>query len=656
MNFFTLSLLVLLALAGSPAHAQGQFPEHPQNPSSDQPPARKASPPGTQVLFSRFAGSPGANPARPARSGLNTPDLKATDAERTAVLYRAYDLELHLALRAQSLAARARITVVNNGAEPLRHLPLQLSSTLSFESVSLDGTPLAFSRQVLSSDADHTGQLNEAVILLPQPLAPGAAATFAVNYSGTLQQTTKRLEQIGTPADIAAATDWDTIGEEFTGLRGFGSVVWYPVSSVPVLLEDGASVFREAGRQMLLNQDATVALHITAEYFANQPTIAVLDGVAQPLAAPAVTPTAAFPGILHAGLPPTRLGSHAPSLFLAVRAGTGSGTLRVWSTPEDSPDVPGYLTAATMVEPLIDRWLGPPAGSIGSSTAASPPFTVLGLPHLRDATNAQEAAAEQGATLFTPLELAEPARLAGRVAHGLAHARFHSPHVWLDEGVATFLGSLWVEQTQGRDRALELLESGRGALALAEPASPAAGAGQPLSEARDAVYYRVKANYVLWMLRDLAGDQALARALQLYRPADDTTPDYFETLLESAIHPGDGDGSPDLHWFFDDWVLNDRGLPDLSIAGIYPSPAAHPGQFLVAVDLANDGYAAAAVPLTVRSRKTSITLRVKIPARTRLTHRLLLEGEPVEVQLNDGTVPEVAASIHRKTIQAAATP
>ena len=62
------------------------------------------------------------------------------------------------------------------------------------------------------------------------------------------------------------------------------------------------------------------------------------------------------------------------------------------------------------------------------------------------------------------------------------------------------------------------LESGRPALALVEPASPGDSAGQPLAFAISPVYYRTKATYFFWMLRDVAGDAALSAALRAYDP------------------------------------------------------------------------------------------------------------------------------------------
>ncbi|HEX7599001.1 MAG TPA: hypothetical protein VF518_12355, partial [Polyangia bacterium] len=58
------------------------------------------------------------------------------------------------------------------------------------------------------------------------------------------------------------------------------------------------------------------------------------------------------------------------------------------------------------------------------------------------------------------------------------------------------------------------------------------------------------------------------------------------------------------------------------------------------------GYAAAEIPVTVRSATASITQRVRIPARAKTVQRLLIQGKPTEVQANDGTVPETQASVH----------
>ena len=90
--------------------------------------------------------------------------------------------------------------------------------------------------------------------------------------------------------------------------------------------------------------------------------------------------------------------------------------------------------------------------------------------------------------------------------------------------------------------------------------------------------------------------------------------------------------------------------------------AAAAGNYLVAVKIDNAGYAAADVPVTVRSGSgddaRSFTQRLHIPARGKATARILILGKPTEVQVNDGTVPETQASIYitNLTDPAAASP
>jgi hypothetical protein len=209
------------------------------------------------------------------------------------------------------------------------------------------------------------------------------------------------------------------------------------------------------------------------------------------------------------------------------------------------------------------------------------------------------------------------------------------------------MGTLWVEKQRGRTRALEELEASRPALALVEPSSPGISAGQPLAQAISPIYYRTKATYVFWMLRDIASDAALSAALRAYNPALDFSPGYltdrgpgtFEKILEQAS------ARTNLSWFFNDWVNADNGLPALAVDSVFPVPA-QAGNYLVAVNISNSGYAAAEVPVTVRSDTNSVTQRVLVHGHGKAVQRLLVLGKPIEVQVNDGTVPETEASIH----------
>jgi len=461
---------------------------------------------------------------------------------------------------------------------------------------------------------------------LPRELGPKEELKLEVFYSGQLSLNAERLERIGAPDLAAEKSDWDRVSVDFIGLRGFGNVIWYPVSARPVMLGDGAKLFAEIGRQKYRQQQARVSMRVTSEYSADAapPNLAVLDGRVVPVVQTAA-PENSYPGVVTASLPETVLGFATPSLFLLNRQKVDGNEVQVFAATEDLGSAQNYVAAVNLVRPIVQQWLG---------TTPKLPLTVVGLPDSGD------IAAEEGAVFFTGFKASpDPKELENAMVHSLAHAYFQSPRVWLNEGVPQFLGSLWVEQIEGRQTALEALAASRGALALAEPGAPGEADGENLLQASDIVYYRTKATYVLWMLRDLVGDVRLAAALRAYVPEGDTTPEYFEGLLEKS-------SGKDLKWFFDDWVYHDRGLPDLSISGIFPSDSAVEGQWLVALDIANDGYAEAEVPVTVRSKGATVSERLRVPARGKVSRRMLIGGQATEIQVNDGTVPEVQDSIH----------
>lgn len=580
-----------------------------------------------QVLFSGPPKTQAQADASPAQAS------KFTDEQRRVLEVTGWDIQVHLTPKESALEAHALVTLRNNGGSAAAEIPLQLSSSLHFESIGTGGTRIPYTVSTINSDADHTGQLVEADVHMPKPLEPGSQITLEADYGGEIPLTGRRLLAIGAPDANAAASDWDRISADFTGLRGFGNVAWYPVVSVPAMLGDGAKLFNEIGRQKVFDQSAMARLRLVIEFFNQPPNVAILDGHSVTLDKPLSMPTASFPGVITATLPPTRVGFDTLSIFLARRTAVEDNGVRVLATDADASAARNYTSAAGLVAPLVKTWLG---------TKPHDPALILDLPE------ADDAPAETGNVLATPLTGDSPQQLAPVVVHALAHAEFYSPRAWLNEGVASFLGNLWIEATSGHTAAMENLNAGRPALAIAEPASPGQAAGEDLDDAESPVYYRTKATYVLWMLRDIAGDQGLQAALQEYRPEEYAEPKIFEHLLEQT-------SGRDLGWFFSNWVYEDRGLPDLSITGVYPKPEVNQA-VLVAVGLANNGNAEAMVPVTVKGADAEQTDWVRVPAHGSITHRVLFQEPPTEVDVNDGTIPEVADSVHRKMLVSAAKP
>lgn len=641
--FRALAVVALVVLQFSfPGSSQitTQSPAPAQQPAASQSSDQSSSPKGT-VIFSRSTDENGdtkttVGPAAQAAPTTAT-EPTATDSDRLAVAFTALDLEVHLQTTSHQIAVRAKLSVRNDSKEPLTRIPLQISSTLNWEQIRVAGSNVAFPVATLNSDTDHTGQLHEAAVPLDKPLAPGASIALDVAYSGAIAPSAQRLLTLGTPEDMALHSDWDEISPDFTGLRGFGNVVWYPVSTVPVILGDGSRLFDEIGRHKLSLTHTKFRLRLTVEFpHGNPPTVALVDGFPVSLSvADAPGLDAGLSGIATAEFETPAIGFLAPSLFVAVRKAHSAENLTAYTTPENDISVQTWLTEAVVVLPFVQDWLGRQPRS---------PLTLLDLP------DPDDAPFETGALLATGLHTGPTGPLDRALVHTLAHAWTESPSqpspAWVSEGIATFIESLWVEKQRGRDSALEMLETDRAALALVEPSSPGASAGEPLAIAIAPVYYRTKAAYVFWMLRDLTSDQALGAALRAFlaEPVSAGSTDSkpaaaFQALLKQA------GVTRDLSWFFSDWIEADKGLPDLTIDSVFPSPA-QGGTYLVAINITNSGYAATDVPVTVRTAKSSLTERIFIPAHGSTSERMVVLGPPTQVQVNDGVVPETTASVH----------
>ena len=396
----------------------------------------------------------------------------ASDAERSALTFTDFDLDVRVRPAEGLLAVRALVMVRNGGRTALTHVPLQLSSTLNWEQIRIKGVAAPFTVAVLNSDADHTGQLHEATVTLAQSLAPGASLQLDVTYAGTVALSAKRLLAIGTPQDVAEHSDWDRISADFTGLRGFGNVVWYPASAPPVILGDGARLFDEIGTHKLKLAGSHFRMALTVELppGGTVPNIALINGHPAPLAVVAAS-DATVATIATAKVEDATLGFEAPSLFLASRTSHGVTNATLWMRPESEKNMAAWANSAADVTPFLQGWLGKSPRS---------QLTVLDLPEDGDIPF------ETAAMLATPIRAVAPDVLDGVMAHALTHAWVMSPRAWLSEGVAHFMGTLWIEKRDGRDRALAALDNARPALALAEPESPGAGDGQPLVAARGA--------------------------------------------------------------------------------------------------------------------------------------------------------------------------
>ena len=140
----------------------------------------------------------------------------------------------------------------------------------------------------------------------------------------------------------------------------------------------------------------------------------------------------------------------------------------------------------------------------------------------------------------------------------------------------------------------------------------------------DDVFFRSKAAYVWWMLRDMVGDSALQSALARYHPAEDRDTAYLQRLIEKQ----EG-GKRDLEAFFDDWVYRDRGLPQLRVVSAYVRHTLGE-QTVTAVTIENLGGAWCEVPVAVRSAIGENTVRLVVPGKSTATIRVPFEATPAK--------------------------
>ena len=125
---------------------------------------------------------------------------------------------------------------------------LQISSSLDWRSIKAGDKAVQFVTQPYTSDIDHTGALSEAIVTLPQAIAPKGTIELDISYEGVILLDATRLTRIGTPEEAANSTDWDQIATNFTAVRGAGYVAWYPIATEVANLSEGNSLFEVLGR------------------------------------------------------------------------------------------------------------------------------------------------------------------------------------------------------------------------------------------------------------------------------------------------------------------------------------------------------------------------------------------------------------------------
>jgi len=531
--------------------------------------------------------------------------------DRNAFTFTHYYLNIHVEPEQQRLAVRGKVTLRNDSSVSQKNVVLQISSSLDWRSIRVDGDAVQFITQTYTSDIDHTGALSEAIVTLPHDVAQHATVDVDLGYEGIIPLDATRLTRIGVPEDKARQSDWDQISPAFSAVRGIGYVTWYPVATEAANLSEGNTVFeivgewkaRQGGSEMLLSFSTTANQQILASGTPSTSTALHLD------------PT---DDSKYSSFTITNLGVSAPVFLMGDYSVLETAPVsKVYYLPGHEKAAKIYSDEAARLDDFVS-WMGRARMPVIAADVADPtagPF-------------------ESGDMLVMPLSADVPF-VDINLAHALVHTHFQSPRPWINEGLAHFVQSLWREQQAGRQAALDYTGVHRTALAAAENAAGEqknSATMQSLISTTDEEYYRSKAMFVWWMLHDMVGDAAFKKAIAAYEPQRDTQPSYVQKLFEAQSHR-------DLEWFFDDWVYRDRGLPDFRVVSTY-SRQMLKGTYLVTVTVENLGAAEAEVPVRVRTEGGDVSSKVEVRSKSSASVRVEVPSLPQEIVVNDGSVPE----------------
>ncbi|MGC2136238.1 MAG: M1 family aminopeptidase [Candidatus Sulfotelmatobacter sp.] len=550
--------------------------------------------------------------------------MTAFSLDREAFTFTKYDLDVRIEPDQQRLGVRGTITLRNDSQAPQKIAVLQISSSLDWRSIRSGGKQLQFVSQSYTSDIDHTGTLSEAIVTLPEAAPPKGTVDLEIAYEGVIVLDATRLTRIDMPESIANSTDWDQISAKFTGVRGAGYVVWYPVATEAGSLSEGTSPFDIVGRWKTRETASTMHLKVSvpSDDEAEKPELMVNA---------TTCPTALE--VRHqfqADCTYRSLGMVVPMFLIADYEVVDRAAVEVHFLRGHDAAAANYADAADKVAPFITEWFGKARSKAQTADLAdpnAPPF-------------------ESGSLLLTPLTSADP-KLAGlAAAHQLTHAAFFSPRPWINEGLAHFAQAIYLEHLNGREAAVDYMGVHRSALSAVEKEKEnLTTAPRSEDEARRSLLnttneelYRSKAMSVWWMLRDMVGEPALKKALASYHAEEDKEPSYMQRLIQAQT-------KSDLEWFFDDWVYRDRGLPELKIESAFTRKTA-PEAYILTITVNNLGAAGAEVPLTVKFAGGEVAQRLVVRGKSNGVIRVEVPKPPEEVSVNDGSVPESETTNH----------
>jgi hypothetical protein len=229
-----------------------------------------------------------------------------------------------------------------------------------------------------------------------------------------------------------------------------------------------------------------------------------------------------------------------------------------------------------------------------------------------------------GGTEF-PMMIMDASADEGLIVHEIAHQWAHGilgnnefKDGWLDEGMASFLGSWYVESTGRRPnfaaatQAIAAFDTAAGAQPIATPSAKFSNMGT-----YSQMTYN-KASMVFRMLRDVIGEEAFRAGMKRYyekNKLQHVDEDDFKLAMEET-------SKQDLDWYFQQWLHTNNWL-DYAITNATTAQQPN-GTWRTRVNITRRGPAWMPITLKVGdvvtrvdSREATFTVNVDTPARPR---------------------------------------
>lgn len=175
-----------------------------------------------------------------------------------------------------------------------------------------------------------------------------------------------------------------------------------------------------------------------------------------------------------------------------------------------------------------------------------------------------------GCIFYSENSVTGQGRAEGLIAHEIAHQWFGDcvneknwHHIWLNEGIATYLTAVYMEKTYSTDRLKEIMRSARDRVLRAQDRDPSPVIDTTivnLMELLNANSYQ-KGSWVLHMMRNELGDSTFWKGIRLYynrfRNGNALTADLMDVMEEVSGRK--------LERFFNQWLYI-AGQPVLKIS------------------------------------------------------------------------------------------